>query len=203
VARTTGSDGERTQVAIRDAAIELFARHGYEAVTMREIAARVGVQAAAIYRYFPNKEDLLFRLLDEHMRKLLDSWAACVPADGEPRERLAAFVRNHIRFHIEMRNSTHISNLELRSLSSDRLEEIVRLRGLYEQELRQILVDGQDIGRFVRSDITISTMAIIQMMTGVIVWFRPDERLSVDELADTYHDMTMRLVGANAEEAHV
>ena len=39
-------------------------------------------------------------------------------------------------------------------------------------------------------------MAIIQMITGVIVWFRPDERLSVDEVADTYHTMTMRLVGA-------
>jgi hypothetical protein len=41
-------------------------------------------------------------------------------------------------------------------------------------------------------------MAIIQMITGVIVWFRPDERLSVAEVAATYHAMTMRLVGAEA-----
>ena len=39
-------------------------------------------------------------------------------------------------------------------------------------------------------------MAIIQMITGVIVWFRPDERLSVDEVTETYLAMTMRLVGA-------
>jgi hypothetical protein len=37
------------------------------------------------------------------------------------------------------------------------------------------------------------------MITGVIVWFRPDERLSVDEVAATYHDMTMRLVGADTK----
>ena len=41
-------------------------------------------------------------------------------------------------------------------------------------------------------------MAIIQMMTGVIVWFRPDERLSVGEVTETYLAMTMRLVGASA-----
>ena len=39
-------------------------------------------------------------------------------------------------------------------------------------------------------------MAIIQMTTGVIVWFRPDERLSVGEVTETYLAMTMRLVGA-------
>ena len=38
-------------------------------------------------------------------------------------------------------------------------------------------------------------MAIIQMITGVIVWFRPDERLSVDDVTETYLAMTMRLVG--------
>ena len=41
-------------------------------------------------------------------------------------------------------------------------------------------------------------MAIIQMITGVIVWFRPDERLSVEEVTDTYLKMTLRLVGATA-----
>ena len=38
-------------------------------------------------------------------------------------------------------------------------------------------------------------MAIIQMITGVIVWFRPGERLSVEDVAKTYLAMTMRLVG--------
>lgn len=45
-------------------------------------------------------------------------------------------------------------------------------------------------------------MAIIQMATGVIVWYRPGERLSVDQVAETYLAMTLRLVGAR-EDAHV
>ncbi len=52
MARTAGSDGEKTEAAIREAALSLMARYGYEAVSMRQLAAEVGVQAAALYRYF-------------------------------------------------------------------------------------------------------------------------------------------------------
>ena len=95
------------------------------------------------------------------------------------------------------RHATHVSNLELRSLSPDRLTAVLRLRTAYEKELRQILRDGADAGVFLVDDIGLTGMAIIQMITGVIVWFRPDERLSVREVTGTYLAMTMRLVGAD------
>lgn len=198
MARTTGSNGEATQAAIRDAAAVLMARHGYEAVSMRHLAGEVGVQAAALYRYFPTKEELLFTLMREHMQALLASWETARPGSDDPVARLTAFVDNHIRFHVERRHSTHVSNMELRSLSPQRLTAILKLRGQYEKELRQILRDGAEAGLFRIDDVTLTAMAIIQMITGVIVWFRPDERLSVAQVTATYHTMTMRLVGAKA-----
>ena len=196
MARTTGSDGGRTEAALREAALTLMARHGYDAVTMRQLAAEVGVQAAALYRYFPTKEDLLFTLMREHMEGLLAAWEAARPASPDPAARLAAFVRNHIRFHVERRHSTHVSNMELRSLSRERLTAMLKLRSTYEKELRRILRDGADDGAFAVEEPALTAMAIIQMITGVIVWFRPDERLSVEEVAETYLGMTLRLVGA-------
>lgn len=205
MARTAGSDGERTEAAIREAAVDLIARHGYEAVSMRQLAARVGVQAAALYRYFPTKEDLLFTLMREHMEALLSAWRDARPAITDPTARLAAFVANHIAFHIERRSQTHISNMELRSLSPERLTFILRLRTSYEKELRAILREGTEAGAFDLDDIGLAAMAVIQMITGVIVWFRPDERLSVEGVTQTYLSMTMRLVGAttNRETQHV
>jgi AcrR family transcriptional regulator len=196
MARTTGSDGERTERALREAALTLMARHGYDAVTMRQLAAEVGVQAAALYRYFPTKEDLLFTLMREHMEGLLAAWEKARPSSPAPAARLSAFVRNHIRFHVERRHSTHVSNMELRSLSRERLTSMLRLRSAYEKELRQILRDGAEDGTFAVEEPALTAMAIIQMITGVIVWFRPDERLSVEEVAETYLGMTLRLVGA-------
>lgn len=195
MARTTGSDGEKTEAAIRDAAIGLIARHGYESVSMRQLAAEVGVQAAALYRYFPTKEGLLFALMEGHMRELAASWEATRPPSQDPAARLAAFVDHHIRFHIARRHATHVSNMELRSLSKPNLTAILKLRSAYEKELRTILRDGADCGVFSLEDTGLAAMAIIQMITGVIVWFRPGERLSVEDVAKTYLAMTMRLVG--------
>ena len=76
-----------------------------------------------------------------------------------------------------------------------KLTEILKLRTAYEKELRSILRDGADAGAFTIGDVGLTAMAILQMITGVIVWFRPGERLSVEEVARTYLAMTMRLVG--------
>jgi len=205
MARTAGSDGSRTEAAIRVAGAALIARHGFEAMSMRQLATRVGVQAAALYRYFPTKEDLLFRLMLEHMDGLLAGWNDERPDGQGAVAELAAFVAHHIRFHVDRRHATHVCNMELRSLSSERLTQIMKLRTAYEKELRRILRDGAVAGSFRIDDIGLAAMAIIQMITGVIVWFRPDERLSVDAVTEAYLAMTLRLVGAKGsrEEQHV
>ncbi|MGD9914839.1 MAG: TetR/AcrR family transcriptional regulator, partial [Rhizobiaceae bacterium] len=132
--------------------------------------------------------------------QLADAWAADNPASASPRQRLIAFVDHHIRFHVVRRHSTHVSNMELRSLSHERLSQVLKLRNAYEKELRLILRDGRESGDFLVDDTGLTAMAIIQMLTGVIVWFRPDDRLSVDQVAETYLNMTMRLVGAGRTE---
>lgn len=50
----------RTRAALAAAALRLFAAHGYGAVTVAEVAAAAGVAERTLYRYFPDKEDLLF-----------------------------------------------------------------------------------------------------------------------------------------------
>ncbi|TPJ54573.1 TetR/AcrR family transcriptional regulator [Mesorhizobium sp. B2-7-1] len=196
MARTTGSDGGKTEAAVREAAVSLIARLGYEAMSMRQLAAEVGVQAAALYRYFPTKEDLLFTLMREHMEGLLKAWETARPTGADPVTRLAAYVENHIAFHIERRHATHVSNMELRSLSHERLTQVLKMRTAYEKELRAILRDGAETDAFEIDDTGLTAMALIQMMTGVIVWFRPGERLSIAEVTASYLSMTMRLVGA-------
>jgi AcrR family transcriptional regulator len=169
-------------------------------MSMRQLAAEVGVQEAALYRYYPTKEELLYSLMLTHMQALHAAWDTARPRDDDPVLRLEAFLDNHIRFHLAERHSTHVNNMELRSLSEPKLRDILKSRAAYENELRQILSDGMRAGVFIEEDVVLTSMAIIQMVTGAIVWFRPDERLSVNDVAARYHAMTMRLVGADARE---
>ena len=74
MARKSGSHSEITGPLVRSSALRLFARDGYAAVSMRQIAAEVGVQAGALYLYTPDKQTLLFDLMREHMDELLAAW---------------------------------------------------------------------------------------------------------------------------------
>lgn len=51
---------KNTRTEILELSVPLFAKHGYEGVSMRDVAQTVGVQPAALYHHFPNKEQLYF-----------------------------------------------------------------------------------------------------------------------------------------------
>ena len=195
MARKTGSHSEITGPRIRDAALKLFARHGFAAVSMRQIAAEVGVQAGALYLYTPDKETLLFDLLKAHMDDLLAAWDADDPG-GTPVARLEGFVRFHIRFNLERPDAVFLSYMELRNLGAANFAAIEALRKTYETQLETILRDGQGAGAFTLPDAKIATLAIIAMLTGVNTWYREGGRLSRTAVGDIYWDMVRKSVAA-------
>ncbi|WP_371169073.1 TetR/AcrR family transcriptional regulator [Aliiroseovarius sp. 2305UL8-7] len=195
MARKTGSHSEITGPRVREAALTLFARHGFAAVSMRQIAAEVGVQAGALYLYTKDKQSLLYDLMRAHMDELLAAWEVEAKGTG-PLEALEAFSRFHIRFHLERPDAVFIAYMELRNLTEDNFASIEALRRDYEGKLEEILRAGQDYGVIHAPDIRLSTMAIIAMLTGVNTWYREGGRLSRDAVADRYWDMVRGAVGA-------
>jgi AcrR family transcriptional regulator len=139
MARRAGSNGAETAEKLRNAALELFARSGYAAVSMRAIAAETGVQAGAIYNHFPTKQDLLNELLQVHMETLLATWAEAEPAGLAPPEALEHFVRFHIRYHLDRSREVFISYMELRSLESGEFQRHRAVAAQYESVPRAIL----------------------------------------------------------------
>ena len=195
MARKAGSHSEITGPKIRAEAQRLFARHGFAAVSMRQIAAAVGVQAGALYLYTPDKEALLVDLLKTHMDELIAAWRT-IPKSNDPTARLEEFVRFHIRFNLERAEAVFLSYMELRNLSPENFAVIEDLRKTYETELEAILKSGQDAGVFQLPDSKLATMAIIAMLTGVNTWFREGGRLSRDKVETIYWDMVRKAVGA-------
>src|SRR3954447_18806974 len=63
-------DREAVRRAILDAARELFVAEGYQNVSIRKIAERIEYSPAAIYSYFPGKDDIFFALAEEGFRLL-------------------------------------------------------------------------------------------------------------------------------------
>ncbi|MEL7165794.1 MAG: TetR/AcrR family transcriptional regulator [Pseudomonadota bacterium] len=193
MARTAGSHADITGPKVREAALRLFARHGFAAVSMRQIAAEVGVQAGALYNYTPDKQSLLFALMQGHMEELL---AAVGPAlQGDAAARLEAFVRFHIQFHHDRQDAVFIAYMELRNLSEANFSAVEALRQRYEAVLEAVLRDGAETGCFDVAEPKVTTRALIAMLTGVSTWFRTGGGLSLRDVQDLYWGMVARAVG--------
>tara|TARA_B100000787_G_scaffold2637_1_gene1980 strand:+ start:330 stop:929 length:600 start_codon:yes stop_codon:yes gene_type:complete len=198
MARKTGSHSEITGPKIRQAALELFARHGFAAVTMRQIAATVGVQAGAIYNYTSDKQALLFNLLDGHMADLLSRWSAeLVPVN--PIAALDHFVAFHLDFHIKRPELVFISYMELRNLTEPNFKKIVEKRRIYEKIIHNLILNGVGSGEFWVPDPKITSLALIALLTGPVDWFREDGRLTSDELTRQYCTLTRQALGVSAQ----
>lgn len=195
MARTAGSHSDITGPRIARAALTLFARHGYAAVSMRQIAREVGVQAGALYNYTPDKQSLLFTLMRDHLEALLQARAA-EPRPADPLARLEGFTRFHIRFHLERPDEVFIAYMELRNLTPENFAEVTRLRGRYEDELEAILRDGVAAGRFHIPDTKVATLAVIAMLNGVNTWYRAGGRLTLAAVEQIYWDMVRQAMGA-------
>jgi AcrR family transcriptional regulator len=78
-------DREAVQRAILDAARDLFVSEGYANVSIRKIAERIEYSPAAIYGYFPSKDDIFFALAEEGFQLL---GAPANPGGPEPLDHL-------------------------------------------------------------------------------------------------------------------
>ncbi len=153
------------------------------------------MQAGALYNYTPDKQSLLFDLMNTHMQELLASWKA-QPKRPDPLDQLEDFTRFHIRFHSKRPDEVFIAYMELRNLSEENYRKISALRDLYETQIEDVFREGIRSGVFDVVDPKVASMAVIAMLTGVNTWFREGGRLSLPDVENLYCDMVRRSVSA-------
>ena len=191
MARTIGSHGPTTLEAIRKAGVRLIFERGYEAMSLRQLAAEVGIQAGSLYNHISTKQDLLFDLVQEHINDLLRELDLALEGKADPVEKLRAFVAFHVSYHMTRKREVFIANSELRSLEAKNYDVVVALRGAYEQRLAQILTDGVSEGVFEVVDIQVATFAIIALLTGLCTWYRPGGRLTRDAIIAAHEKLVL------------
>jgi AcrR family transcriptional regulator len=191
MARTIGSSGPKTLAAIHEAGLQLIYTKGFDAMSLRELAAKVGLQPGSLYNHISTKQDLLYELIHNHMVMLLARVAADLDGITDPAARLKAFTAFHLSYHIERKREVFIGSAELRSLTPKNRKRIVALRRDYEDILAAILDAGVKTRQFKAGDIRVSTYAILAMLTGICTWYNPKGRVSRNELIDVHTQMVM------------
>jgi AcrR family transcriptional regulator len=197
--RTSARRGPETRDAIERAAIELFARLGYHATSMRAIASAAGVQPAAIYHWYASKEAILVRLQDDFMERLTERVMAAIALHRRPAMRLAAAVREHVVFHGIHRREAFVTDSEIRALSEGPRRALIRKRDAYQEILGEMIREGIRDGSLRASDARVANYAILLQCTGVALWFDPDGPLTLEQVAAHHVELVLGSLQAPPE----
>ncbi|MEU6408651.1 TetR/AcrR family transcriptional regulator [Microbispora sp. NPDC046933] len=184
-----GSPSERRDHLVKLAA-ELFARKGFQATTVREIALEAGILSGSLYHHFDSKETIVDEVLRTFLEDLITRYRAALGTHADPRSVLAEMVRigfgtleDHRAAITVMQNDWNY----LRSLPGDRFDYLVRAEDEVERMWVEQITSGQAAGQF-RPDVDPKlTYRMIRDTIWVTVrWFRPGGRLDTDALADHF-----------------
>lgn len=187
-----GSGTRRAQLV--RLACTLFRERGYHGVGMRAIAEAANMQAASLYHHFRGKEDLLLEAIFVVDRDLIEEQLPILDGPGSHPERLARLVRGHIAHMGANRDAWSVAGRELRALPPEKLDAVQAYRRRYQHRIAEFIAEGVRAGAFACDDPRLTTLAILDMINGLNEWFSPSGRYRIEELAERYIAMVLRLV---------
>ncbi len=189
--RVKGLDKRRR---ILDAAVSVFARKGYFASRVSDVAKKAGVADGTIYLYFRGKEDILVRLFDEVMSEHVSKAREAVHALSSAPDRLLAIAERHLAVLGANRDLAAVFQVELRQ--STRFMERFTASWLrdYFELLDEVIEAGQRDGTL-RADVNRKVAA--KMLFGaldetVTSWLLSDKKYRLEDLAAPVVDLFLR-----------
>lgn len=196
-----GADPMRTTLRrddILQAAAQIFREKGYHAASMRDIAEAVHLQKASLYHHLQSKQELLLELLDRALDLMIEDVTDVLESRADPLAKLRSAMRAYMSRLTSDADLAAVLLLEYRSLQPDLRKEHVQRRDRLEMLWRELLEEGIRAGAFRPVDPAIAGFVLLGVLNWSITWFRPEGRLSADELADRFTELL--LAGLAADE---
>jgi AcrR family transcriptional regulator len=143
----------------------LFSRCGYNAISMREIAAACGITKAGLYYHFKDKEALILAILTDYLSQIGQLIGECRTASPNTRGRLTAFIRGVFAQPAEKRAIIRLASQEMSNLSP---QARTGFNQRYQEEfigpLGEILTSGMQGGELRPANSTQLVWVLLGMM---------------------------------------
>jgi AcrR family transcriptional regulator len=186
--RPPRSENQRERI-MHEAAI-LFARAGFDASSLNDLAEEAGISKAGIYHYFKTKQDVYDAIIIKTLEGLWDHVSATVGNVAEPQEKLLAFMTAHADFFERNYWAFRCMLVSFSGMSAPiSRHEAVVLREHYEHLLRDVIADGVRQGQFREVDAAATGRAVLSMLNWMARWFLPGGPKTAPEVAQEYADL--------------
>lgn len=181
---------------ILEEAVKLFYARGFNATTLDDIAAELGVTKPFIYTHFRSKVDLLAALCKPTIEMSLAAVQQGSAMPGTVTERLFHAVAAFTKVVLQRQPNIAIYFREEKNLSKAALDEINGLRKRFDRVLSELVEEGVAAGEFTVPDVRLTALAIGGMISWAYTWHRPQGRLTLDEMGTRMARLALRMVGA-------
>ena len=178
---------------ILDEAARLFKERGFGSSSMRDLGARVGLDAASMYNHIKSKDEILesicFQVSDTYIAQLTEVELM----EATYLEKITELLRRHVRLMTKDGAAVSVANNEWKALTEPRLTEFKEARKRYERGFAALIEQGIAAGELQAVNVSVALFTLLSAVRWVELWYRPGRSLSA---ADFEADLiTMLLDG--------
>lgn len=188
MARTRDSGYDDQRRAILAHAAHLFARHGYAATSMNEVAEACGLAKASLYHYYRDKYTLLLSIADSHVSRLREVVADVSDTGLVPKQELRELIRRFLTEYADAKDAHRVLTEDVRFLrAADRTRILAKEREVVDGFARSI---GRLRPSLKRASLTKPlTMLLFGMINWMFTWMNPRGQLDYDSMAPIVADL--------------
>src|SRR6185295_9133210 len=176
--------GIKRKDQITRVAMNKFREKGYRAVSMRELANHVGIEAASFYNHFDSKESILkeicFRMANEFFKGVEEA----LKEEKKLDKMLEHAIRSHIKVITANLDASAVFFHDWRYLSEPYLSEFKEMRKQYENIFRKIVREGMSKKVFEKQDETFTVLTIFSSLNWVYEWFDAKGKFTAEQIAE-------------------
>jgi len=177
--------------AILESAAQVIRQKGFHGASMADIAEAVQLQKASLYHHFSSKQEILLELLDRALGMVSVGMAQVMQQDVPADEKLRLAMRSYLKILSEQGDLVSVLLLEHRSLDPENQSRHIPHRDRFENMWRDLIKEGVETGVFQCEDIPMTARGLMGVMNWTITWYRPNGKLSIDEIADHFANVFM------------
>jgi AcrR family transcriptional regulator len=179
----------RKEQVIRKAA-ELFREKGYAASSMRDLAQKLGIEAASLYSHIKSKEEILRSLCFDMAAEFRKSLDEVEKQKGPASEKLKNGIIGHIQVMAMDLTASAVFMNEHRHLSQPYLRDFLLLRINYINRFKTIIEQGVKSGEFKANiDRKLAVMTLFSSLNWMPQWYDPNSNIVPIELGQQLADM--------------
>lgn len=180
--KTTENNSKR-EFIISEAS-KLFKEKGYKASSMRELAARVGVEAASLYNHIDSKEDLLNAICMNVANRYTSHISELENLDSTVIHKIERLLRFHVREMMDNYEEVYVTDHDWRNMNEPHLSEYREMRRNYRKRFAAIVQEGIDSKEFKAVDANSAVMIFINAIGAVDQWHRIVHKVNRKDLED-------------------